>query len=184
MLKVGKVVGFLHEKGTAEIIEIRGKTILIRDSDGFDREVLSSELIEIHSLNFDNIPVKANSESELEKAKGIIKSRQEEKVLKSKQHQGIVEWELDLHIEELVDSISGLNATDMILKQLSSLKHKFNAAKNQRVNRLIVIHGVGEGVLKNEIRSFLAKQEGIEILDADFRKYGHGATLVVFHPNW
>lgn len=184
MFQVGKIVGFLHEKGTAEIVEIKGEKILIRDSDGFDREVLSSELIEIHSLNFDKIPLKAASETDLEKAKGIIKSRQEEKAIKSKQHQGITEWELDLHIEELVDSISGLNSTDMILKQLSSLKQKFNAAKNQRVNRLVVIHGVGEGVLKNEIRSFLAKQEGIEVLDADFRKYGNGATLVVFHPNW
>jgi dsDNA-specific endonuclease/ATPase MutS2 len=47
-----------------------------------------------------------------------------------------------------------------------------------------VIHGVGEGVLKNEVRTYLENQSGIEFYDSDFREYGKGATTIDFHPNW
>ena len=40
------------------------------------------------------------------------------------------------------------------------------------------IHGVVEGVLKEEVRSELSKIEGVEYFDADFREYGKGATAV------
>ena len=44
--------------------------------------------------------------------------------------------------------------------------------------------GVGEGVLKQEIRSYLDKQEGVEYFDADFREYGKGATTIEIHYNY
>jgi dsDNA-specific endonuclease/ATPase MutS2 len=184
MFRIGEIVGFLHEKGTAKIISINDKYALIEDSDGFERQLLVAELIAIHSLDFQGNEIAAADPEQIEKKKGVIQTRKEEKAKLSRQHQGIIEWELDLHIEELVDSIRGLNSTEMMLKQLSACKEKFRQAKSQRVNRLIIIHGVGEGVLKNEIRSFLRVQEGIEFCDADFQKYGNGATLVIFHPNW
>ena len=52
------------------------------------------------------------------------------------------------------------------------------------IQKIIVIHGVGEGVLKEEIRSYLSKQEGLEYYDADFREYGKGATAVEIHYNY
>jgi DNA-nicking Smr family endonuclease len=72
----------------------------------------------------------------------------------------------------------------MLQKQLKELKATFNKAKKNKVNRLIVIHGVGEGVLKNEVRTYLENQSGIEFYDSDFREYGKGATTIDFHPNW
>jgi len=180
MFRVGQEVGFLKEKGTATILEITGKKARIEDSDGFERVVDLNELIQLHSTSF-------GIEEDIidpEVQKGLIKSRLERKRDISRQHQGIIEWELDLHIEELVESLSGLSSTDMLLRQMATLKARFRKAKDHRVNKLIVIHGVGEGVLKNEIRSFLSKQEQIEFFDADFSKYGSGATEVVFHPNW
>ncbi len=180
MFYVGQEVGFLREKGKATVLEIVGKKARIEDSDGFDRWVGLNELIQLHGTSFEIHTDLVNPEAE----KGVIKSRLERKRETSKQHQGQIEWELDLHIEELVESLSGLSSTDMLLRQMATLKARFRKAKDHRVNKLIVIHGVGEGVLKNEIRSFLAKQEQIEFFDADFSKYGSGATEVVFHPNW
>ena len=43
---------------------------------------------------------------------------------------------------------------------------------------LVFIHGVGLGVLKEEVRSFFRNFEGLEVYDADFREYGKGATVV------
>lgn len=179
MLRIGKTVGFLHEQGTALVLELRGKRALILDSDGFEREVFASELIELHGTSYDK-----HTPENPEHAKGMLLSRKEQKQKVSKQHQGTVLWEVDLHIEELTASISGWNSTDMLIRQMAVFKNKFRAAKEQRVNKLVVIHGVGEGVLKNEIRSFLMKQEQVEFHDADYSKYGKGATEIVFHPNW
>jgi dsDNA-specific endonuclease/ATPase MutS2 len=48
---------------------------------------------------------------------------------------------------------------------------------------VILIHGVGEGILKEEVRTFLSKQEGVEYFDADFREYGKGATTAEIRYN-
>ena len=183
-LSVGKKVGFLREKGTAIILEIKGSKIRIEDSDGFEREILASEVIELHSVENAKPTELASCEESNLKIKGVLQTRLEKKANVSKQHQVQTEWEIDLHIEELVDSIAGMSNTEIVLKQLTYFKSKFSAAKTQRINRLVVIHGVGEGVLRSEIHAFLLKESSIEFMDADFRKYGKGATLVIFHPNW
>ena len=50
-----------------------------------------------------------------------------------------------------------------------------------RGRRITVIHGKGQGVLKNEIRQILKREYGqqVEIRDASFALYEDGATLVV-----
>jgi hypothetical protein len=39
-------------------------------------------------------------------------------------------------------------------------------------------------VLKDEIRLFLSKKDGIEFYDADFREYGKGATAIEINYNY
>ena len=48
----------------------------------------------------------------------------------------------------------------------------------KRIQKVVFIHGVGEGVLKQEVRSILTSHGNIEFWDADFREYGSGATHV------
>ena len=52
------------------------------------------------------------------------------------------------------------------------------AIKNN-VRKLVVIHGKGEGVLKEEVRKLL-KKFPVEVMDADYQIYGLGATEVRF----
>ena len=47
--------------------------------------------------------------------------------------------------------------------------------------KLIVIHGVGEGVLREEVRRMLQYYDTVQFHDADMRRYGVGATEVIIH---
>ncbi len=88
------------------------------------------------------------------------------------------EKEIDLHIEELVEDFSGLSNAEMISIQLKHFSKEMDNAMKMHFRRVIFIHGVGNGKLKNEIRKELGNYPGIAFKDADNRKYGYGATEV------
>ncbi|MFV0365469.1 MAG: DUF2027 domain-containing protein [Mangrovibacterium sp.] len=95
------------------------------------------------------------------------------------------EWqeltEVDLHIHELIDDEQGLGAKDMLELQMKTFKEKMEGAiKSNKVKRIVFIHGIGEGVLKNEVRRELTrKYKQYDYQDASFREYGYGATMVI-----
>lgn len=88
--------------------------------------------------------------------------------------------EIDLHIHELIDDETGLSAKDKLEIQMNKFKEELHkAATNPKVKKIVFIHGKGEGVLKNEIRSELKRSyKQLTFQDASFQKYGFGATLV------
>jgi Domain of unknown function (DUF2027)/Smr domain len=90
----------------------------------------------------------------------------------------VFEMEVDLHIEELVSDVRGLNNGDMLQLQLTHARKKLDEAVTAHVRRLILIHGVGNGRLKTEIHKMLKGYTGLEFFDAPYSKYGQGATEV------
>ncbi len=176
MFKLGEKVGFLSEQGTAKILEfLPNQKIRLIDNEGFEQIRLSSELITLHSLNYqlENTSLPLNKEP-ISKRKNMQLSVK----IENKKRTSI--WEIDLHIENLLDNAKNLTNTEILLKQMSNFKNTFLKARDKRIQKLVVIHGVGEGVLKNEIRMYLSKQENIEYFDASYLEYGKGATEVRF----
>lgn len=176
--QVGQVVSFLYEKGEGTIVQIERDRALVNDDSGFDRWFPFNELVRIHSKVYDDDDIVISKEDlEPELNFRIIQERTGSK-------KTLTVWEIDLHIEELLDSTQGMSNTEILRKQMTEFRSMFRKAKKQQIHKLIVIHGVGEGVLKNEIRTYLDQQDQIEVYDADFSEYGKGATAVEFHPNW
>ena len=87
--------------------------------------------------------------------------------------------EVDLHIGELIDTTAGMEPKDMLEMQLAEVR-KTMAAHSRRIGQKIVfIHGKGEGVLRKAVLDLLKKEYPKATLqDASFREYGFGATLV------
>ena len=88
--------------------------------------------------------------------------------------------EVDLHIHELVDSTAGLSNADMLQLQLD----KFHAVIAENIRhkgqKIVFIHGKGEGVLRSEIMKALKNRyKSFYVQDASFREYGFGATMIV-----
>ena len=88
--------------------------------------------------------------------------------------------EIDLHIQQLVDDIRGLSNADMLKLQLDTFRKEMENAISTGVKKIVFIHGVGDGVLKNELRRELQrKYSRYPFQDASFREYGFGATMAV-----
>ena len=49
---------------------------------------------------------------------------------------------------------------------------------------IVFIHGVGEGVLKEELGYLFRKYDNVKFYDADYQKYGLGATEVYIFQNY
>lgn len=88
--------------------------------------------------------------------------------------------EIDLHIHELLESTLGLTNGEMLEIQLKKVETEMNTAIQKGVKRIVFIHGVGQGVLKQEITKLLQSKFGkFYFQDASFREYGYGATMVI-----
>jgi len=87
--------------------------------------------------------------------------------------------EIDLHINQLVDDTTGMDAKVMLDYQMKKFEEVLLEAKNkQYIRKIVFIHGKGNGRLKLEIRNYL-ERNGYRYQDASFQKYGFGATMVI-----
>jgi dsDNA-specific endonuclease/ATPase MutS2 len=91
--------------------------------------------------------------------------------------------EVDLHIEKLVNSYRGMSNFDILNIQLETAKRQINFAISKRIPKIVFIHGVGEGVLKAELDYLLGRYDNLKFYDANFQKYGLGATEVYIYQN-
>ena len=88
--------------------------------------------------------------------------------------------EVDLHINQLVDSVIGMSNADIIQKQLEVFHKTMTDAILRKAGKVILIHGIGNGTLKAALRESLSVQYKLPYEDASFREYGFGATMVIF----
>ena len=87
--------------------------------------------------------------------------------------------EIDLHINQLLDSTAGLDNTDMLKVQLDKFRQTMEEYKNKKGQKIVFIHGKGEGVLRNAVLAELkSKYKQHPVQDASFKEYGFGATMV------
>lgn len=88
--------------------------------------------------------------------------------------------EVDLHIQELLDDTKGLSNREMLEIQLEKVESEMSAAIKSHVKRIVFIHGLGQGVLKQEVIKLLqSKFPKYYFQDASFKEYGYGATMVI-----
>jgi len=89
--------------------------------------------------------------------------------------------EVDLHLHELIDNTAGLSNKDMLEIQMRTFREKLEEAiSSNRVKKIVFIHGLGNGVLKQELRRELStKYKKYPHQDASFQEYGYGATMVI-----
>lgn len=105
------------------------------------------------------------------------KERKEQQKISKKTINDIIE--VDLHIEQIIDSTAGMSNGEIIQIQLARFEHIMQENAERKGQRIVFIHGVGNGRLKTEVIKLLErKYKKAQYQDASFREYGYGATLV------
>lgn len=108
-------------------------------------------------------------------------------------HEGSDNWEpegvidrppevMDLHIDRLVPDHDKMERDAILDYQLNYFEHNLEKAIAHRYTRVIFIHGVGNGVLRERLHQKLKqKPEVRSYREADPNQYGYGATEVRFY---
>lgn len=179
--QVGDRVQLLDEEGEGIILELLPNNKVIVEVHDFPFEYAMHQIIKVGANNAVIHHTEAKNFDHLIN-RNIIKSSPEIqlhiplKVFDKISRLGFPE--IDLHIYELVDKPQHLSNSEMIQIQIFRLEQFIQHCIDTLVNEFVVIHGVGEGVLRLEVRKVLKSHGNMQYDVADFREYGAGATHV------
>jgi hypothetical protein len=119
------------------------------------------------------------TDEDIQRVKSIKEFKSKATVSRSKkEYLKSLEKEVDLHIEELVKNSKNLSNYEMLTIQLERFEKELDEAIAKHMKKIVFIHGVGNGRLRQEILNRLKETRGITYQDASYKDYGYGATQV------
>ncbi|WP_111307574.1 Smr/MutS family protein [Confluentibacter sediminis] len=173
---IGDQVLVIDEDFSGVVKIIKDNVITIETSDGFLLDYQSRELVKKKSDKSIKEGLFFNSSiNEIISEKEQPKRKQQHTKAKERYEPTM---EVDLHINQLVKSSKGMSNHDMLTLQLDTARRQLEFAMAKRIQKIVFIHGVGEGVLKVELEYLFARYNNVKFYDANYQKYGLGATEV------
>lgn len=177
VFQIGDKVETIDDTIVGFVIAIDGNQVTLESSDGFQIDYPAKELVkiseEIKVSNFEVAQIKKEKEPPKKNKQGPVKSKE----------RNVPKMEVDLHINQLTNSTKGMTNFEMLNVQLETAKRQLEFAMRKRIQKVVFIHGVGEGVLKEELKYLFGRYENLKWYDADYQKYGLGATEVYIFQN-
>ncbi|MEM6718206.1 MAG: Smr/MutS family protein [Bacteroidota bacterium] len=179
--QVGDRVEAIDDVIKGIITAITGTTITMETDEGFPLRFEASELVKIssdeiaHNLSNQTIYNALQEKEAAKKPKRVLPKTKKERV----EHV----MEVDLHIHQLTNSSKGMSNYDMLTLQTETAKRQLDFAIKKRIPKVVFIHGVGAGVLKQELEYLFRRYDNVKYYDANYQKYGVGATEVYIYQN-
>ncbi|CAM1339920.1 Smr/MutS family protein [Tenacibaculum aestuarii] len=179
-LEIGNKVAVIDADIRGFVTKINNEEVFVKDEEGmeyrfFKRELVKievdqSELSKFSDINNPMLKAKIQPQKRAKKS-SFIKDRNE------------IVMEVDLHAEKLVKSTRGMDNFDILSLQLDTAKQKLEYCISKKISKLVLIHGVGDGVLKTELH-YLLNNYPVKYYEASYQKYGQGATEVYVYQNY
>ena len=179
--EIGDKVAVLDDDISGVVIKVKNNEISVETTDNFVMTFFVNELVKINNSNELSGFFSTQSLGSVLKDKEEPKKRSFVKEKKSRKDEFVLE--VDLHIEKLVPSKRGMSNYDILTLQMETAKRQLDFAIKNRMPKVVFIHGVGEGVLKAELDFMLGRYDTISFQDANYQKYGLGATEVYIKQN-
>jgi hypothetical protein len=174
LFKIGERVKFLSDTGEGTIRSLDEHYAVVEDETGFDQQYPYNQLVKIYGDQSNSI--QGESLIDIQEKSELSQTKSGEEVSDVIKRNGY--WEIDLHTHAILETEAGMTSGELLNHQLFELKRFYRKARDKNIKKIVIIHGIGKGVLKSEVRHFLEGQENTNYFDADFREYGKGATEV------
>ncbi len=158
--QVGDTVSILDEPLKGKVMSV-GTRIKVLLEDGFEETYLPSQL-SIFSKNMLEIPLDIKD--------SVYSS--EIKVPKIA--------EIDLHFDAQRMKIHQIESNEILNRQLQLLGEEIRESMAHKVDQLIVIHGIGKGILKNEVIQLSKKFPKITVRTLTESRYKNCAIALDF----
>ncbi|MDR1224294.1 MAG: DUF2027 domain-containing protein [Tannerella sp.] len=143
-------------------------------NDFFDEDALILPLIS------NDVPEKQLLVSATDIREAMYEKKKEERPAVRKIKPANQTLEVDLHINQLLETTSGMDHAAILNCQMSRFHEVMKANAGKKGQKIVFIHGKGEGVLRaaleKELKTTYKHQSRFQ--DASFREYGFGATMV------
>ena len=178
-LKIGDKIQVLDDNFEGIVRQINGDEIQVETPDGFLMPYSSKEVIKISHQEVELRDVRFNSENVRESKSDQPLPRKNVVRVKGE----IPPPEYDLHIEKLHKNHKHLQPYDIILLQLDTAQYQIEQAIKKRKPKIVLIHGVGDGRLREELEYMVRRYEEASFRDGNYQKYGQGAIEVSFNYN-
>ncbi|WP_417353125.1 Smr/MutS family protein [Flavobacterium alkalisoli] len=179
--EIGDEVTVLDDSFSGKVKGFKNGKIVIETREGFDLDFEEHELVKINGGGELKSLFSSQSLSSVLRDKEEPKKRSFVKERRSKKDEFVLE--VDLHIEKLVPNKKGMSNYDILTLQTETAKRQLDFAIKNRMPKVVFIHGVGEGILKAELDFLLGRYDNIVFGDANYQKYGLGATEVYIKQN-
>ena len=188
--KVGQQVRFLNDEGGGRITDIMDNQAMVEDESGFSFPHPLTELVLVDTTireaskyagsqeGVEERMVRNSHEKAINKINRDFKLLYKNELASSERKRGEL-MEVDLHIHHIQPKHQGMSNGDIILIQLEHFERMMRVAMKDKIRKIVFIHGVGQGVLKSEIRRMIKEYyPQCSARDGAWQQYGQGATLV------
>lgn len=161
---VGDKVAHIDSTDEGIVREIKGEELRVEDEFGFDTWYHEKELVQRGSLQIGRV----------EQKDALPKPSHQSGQKRIEKHELIK----DLHFNQLVDFPKNFSNFQMLEIQLREARKALETARRSGIKRVILIHGIGEGRLREEVHSMLERMDRLQFYDASYDQFGSGATEV------
>lgn len=181
LLQVGDNVEVLDEDLSGVVIFIKNGKVIIQTNDNFELEFEVSDLVKTENSKL--LSTSAFDDEIFQKISQDKKPKKKKSVGVKPKERTQPAMEVDLHIHNLLPSTKGMQNHDILTYQLDAAKRQLAYAMQKKIQRIVFVHGVGEGVLKLELEYLFKQYDNLKYYEANYQKYGLGATEVYIYQN-
>ena len=145
--KPGDIILFKNESQKGEILKINSPCkVTVKTEDGFEVFVSIEDLVKIEK-NTDNAIAYGNNFYQ--------KDKDDKSTNSFKRDKSVSVLKIDLHIELLSNNYQYLDNFEIVQIQLNECNLKIEKAIHSNYEKLIIVHGIGTGTLRNEVHKLL-----------------------------
>ncbi len=163
-MKIGDRVSVIDDDMTGVITSVHGNTIVLKDEFGFTHQYSKNKVVIQEIELYENLDIEIKPEI----TKPISKKHSKKQMV------------LDLHFEQLVKNPLDYDAFERLFLQKEKLIETLDFCRKNKIKKLEIIHGIGDGTLQNMVYDTLTSQTEIDFHNQEILHQQSGSVIVYF----